>query len=281
MRIESWVLELFFLPLVFLVLREARVVYGREQASIFLWGSLLWTGVIENLAVVIGAYDYFAYANYYSIGGKVIEGYGGWVSWVLFVPLFVCLGWFFLSFPALMISIRLLGEKRNIWLKAAIASVILVSYDVFFDPLAVVNEWWRWTTPALYIRGVPLSNWIGWFFILFFFGAIYEQTVLKRKGFRCLARIERLLFRRDTLDLSGLDIWRVGRIFYFRLAACMPVFFAVTLSLSVVTVELWNNRWGPFHSVFPPSSLIKRYEKVQIQDGQQTAPLDSVPNDGG
>jgi hypothetical protein len=281
MRIESWVLELFFLPLVYLVLREARIVYGREQASIFLWGSLLWTGVIENLAVVMGAYDYFAYANYYRIGGKVIEGYGGWVSWVLFVPLFVCLGWFFLSFPALMISIRLLGEKRNIWLKSAIASVILVSYDVFFDPMAVVNEWWRWTTPALYIRGVPLSNWIGWFFILFFFGAIYEQTVLKRKGFRCLARIEKLLFRCDTLDLSDWDIWRVGRVFYFRLTACMPVFFAVTLTLSVVTAELWNNRWGPFHSVFPPSSLIKRYERVQVQDGQGTVPLDAVPKDGG
>ena len=259
MRIESWVLELFFLPLAYLVLREARIVYGREKASIFLWGSILWTGIIENVAVMMGAYDYFAYANYYSFGGQLIRGYGGWVSWIFFVPLMVCLGWFFLSFPAFMVSIRLFGEKRNIWLKAACAGFMLVSYDVFFDPLAVVNQWWRWTTPALYIHGVPISNWIGWFFILFFFAAVYERTVLQRKGFRWLSGIERLVFRTDTSDLTGMDIWRVGRVFYFRLAAYLPVFFVITLVLSTVTVALWNNKWGPYHSVFPPTPIHRQY----------------------
>lgn len=55
MRIVSWVLGLFFLPLVFWVLREARLAYGLEKASIFLWGSILWTGAIENPAVMLGA----------------------------------------------------------------------------------------------------------------------------------------------------------------------------------------------------------------------------------
>ena len=72
----------------------------------------LWTAVIENVAVILGAYDYFAYADYYTFGGKTIEGYGGWFSWALFVPLGICLGWFLLSLPALVFSIRLLGEKR-------------------------------------------------------------------------------------------------------------------------------------------------------------------------
>ena len=253
MRIESWVLELFFLPLAYLVLRDARIVYGRERANIFLWGSILWTGIIENLAVMLAAYDYFAYANYYSVGGQLIKGYGGWVAWIVCVPLTICLGWFFLSFPALMASIRLLGEKRNIWLKAACAGLILVSYDVFFDPLAVVNEWWRWTTPALYIHGVPLSNWIGWFFILFFFGAVYERTVLQLKGFRWLSRIERLVFRTDTSDLSSMDTWRVGRVFYFRLVAFFPAFFMSCMTVTTIIGLNFTNNWGPFTSVFPNS----------------------------
>ncbi|MEW6443928.1 MAG: carotenoid biosynthesis protein [bacterium] len=259
MRLDSWVMELFFLPLVYLVMREARIVYGRERASIFFWGSILWTGTIENLAVMLGAYDYFAYANYYSFGGRVIQGYGGWVAWILFVPVSICLGWFFLSFPALMVSIRLLGDRANIWLKAAFAGLILVSYDVFFDPLAVVNQWWRWTTPALYIRGVPLSNWIGWFFLLFFFGALYERTVLQQKGVRGLVWLERMLFRADTTDLSGMDTWRIGRIFYFRLAAYLPVFFAVSMIASLLTTTLWNNRWGPYHNVFPATAIHEKY----------------------
>jgi len=62
------------LPLVALVFREARLVYGREKASIFLWGSILWTATIENLAVMMGAYDSFAYANTFSIGNFLLLG---------------------------------------------------------------------------------------------------------------------------------------------------------------------------------------------------------------
>jgi len=277
MRIESWVMELFFLPLVYLVMRDARLVYGRERASIFFWGSILWTGTIENLAVMMGAYDYFAYSNYYSFGGKLIEGYGGWVAWILFVPVSICLGWFFLSYPAMMISIRLLGDKGNIWLKAAVAGLILVSYDLFFDPLAVVNQWWRWTTPALYIRGVPLSNWMGWFFLLFFFGALYERTVLQRKGFKWLSRIERLLFRTDTSDLSDMNMGKVGRVFYFRLAAYLPAFFLISLILSVVTTTLWNNRWGPYHSVFPPTAIHEQYTLPVDEEARQAVPPVPIP----
>jgi len=250
MRIESWQYDLVFFFFSFLMLREGRRIYGRHEASIFLWGSLLWTGIIENANVVLGAYDYFAYANYYSFGGKLIQGYGGWVSWILFVPLAACLGWFLLSFPAFLISNELL-PNRSIWLKSGFAAFLLVSWDVFFDPMAVVNEWWRWTTPGFYWHGVPLGNWIGWFFLLFFFGAIYERTVIRRKGFRWLSKAEKRLFRADTLDLAGMDVHQVGRIFYFRLAAYLPVFFFCCFVLAGTTTLLWNNRWGPFGNVFP------------------------------
>ena len=86
MRIESWQYDLVFFFFAILMLMEGRKIYGRQGASIFLWGSLLWTGIIENVNTMLGAYDYFAYANYYSFGGKLIQGYGGWISWIVFVP---------------------------------------------------------------------------------------------------------------------------------------------------------------------------------------------------
>lgn len=73
MRIESWQYDVVFFFFAALILREGRRIYGRHQANIFLWGSLLWTGIIENGNVALGAYDYFAYANSYSFGGKTIE----------------------------------------------------------------------------------------------------------------------------------------------------------------------------------------------------------------
>ena len=74
MRLPSWVMEFFLLPLVALVLREARLVHGRENASIFLWGSILWTATIENPAVMMGGCDSFACANTFSIGNFLLLG---------------------------------------------------------------------------------------------------------------------------------------------------------------------------------------------------------------
>lgn len=254
MKLDSWVLEVVLYGFFLLMLREGRLVLGRERTSIFLWGSILWTAVIENAMVMLGGYDYFAYADYYRFGGRVIEGYAGWLSWVLFVPLAICLGWFLLSLPALLISIRILGEGTSIWIKAAFAGVMLVSFDMLLDPISVVNEWWRWTSPGFYLRGVTLGNYIGWFFLLFFFGAIYERTVFQKRGFRWLSGIEGRIFRTDTMDLSDLEAGRIGKIFYFRLVAFLPAFFICCIAVSSATLAVANN-WGPFDSVFPNNTL--------------------------
>jgi hypothetical protein len=251
MRLESWVLDGVLCVFFLLILRESSLVIGKEKSRIFLWGSLLWTGIIENLMVIMGGYDYFAYANYYTFNGKLINGYPGWFSWVLFVPLCICLGWFLLSFPALLISIRLLGKNANIWLKAALSGIFLVSFDMLMDPISVVNEWWRWTSPGYYIRGVNFGNYIGWFFLIFFFGAVFERTVIQLKGFQWLLRIEKWVFKINTKNLSDTPLKTIGRIFYFRLLVCLPVFYlALTLTSSLVTAFFGNN-FGPFESVFP------------------------------
>lgn len=250
MKLESWVLDVVLWVFFLLMLREGRLVLGKERTSIFLWGSILWTAIIENVMVILGGYDYFAYAGYYSFGGRTIEGYGGWFSWAMYVPLAICLGWFLLSLPALLMSIRILGNRANIWVKAAFAGLMLVSFDMLLDPISVVNEWWRWTSPGFYLRGVTLGNYIGWFFLLFFFGAVFERTVLQKGGFAWLSAIEARIFRADTMDLSGMETVRIGKVFYFRLMAFLPIFFVCCMGVATVTLTFANN-WGPFDSVFP------------------------------
>jgi len=254
MRFESWVLDSILFVFFFLILREGRIVLGRQRTSLFLWGSILWTGTIENVMVALGGYDYFAYANYYQCGGRVIEGYGGWFAFILFVPLCICLGWFLLSLPAFVISDRLLRD-RSVWLKSAFAAVTLVSFDMLLDPISVVNEWWRWTSPGFYLRGVTVSNYIGWFFLLFFFGAVFERTVVQQKGFGWLAFIEGVLFGADTSDLSERDMGFVGKVFYFRLVAFLPVFFVCCTAVAAAVTLLFANNLGPFESVFPNSAF--------------------------
>ena len=250
MRFESYVIEIEFIVFFILVLRTARVIFGREQTSLFLWGSIIWTGAIENICVMTGCYDYFAYVNHYSFAGRLLNGYGGWFSYIFVVPTWVCLGWFALSVPAFVISQRLLRGK-NIWIKTFFASIILVSFDMLEDPIAVVNEWWRWTFPGYFLHGVNIGNYVGWFWILFFFGVLFERTVLERKGFRLLQGIERKIFHVDTSDLSGMDMKRVGTVFYFRIVAFIPIFFICASTVVNMIALLFANNLGPFQSVFP------------------------------
>lgn len=250
MTFDSRVLDAVLFIFFFLILREARLIFGRERTSIFLWGSILFSGTAENLFVILGGYDYYAYTNSYSFGGKLVQGYPGYVAWVGVVPLCICLGWFVISLPAFVISDRLMG-KRNIWLKSAFAALMLVSFDLMLDPLAVVNQWWRWTSPGCYVRGVTLFNYEGWFWLLFFFAAVYERTVMQRKGFRWLRGLETRIFRTDTSDLSRMELRRVARIFYFRLVAFVPVLFVCNMTVFAIIAVFFTNNWGPFESVFP------------------------------
>ena len=73
MKLDSWVLDVVLYGFFLLMLREGRLVLGKERTSIFLWGSILWTAIIENAMVILGGYDYFAYAGYYTFGGRTID----------------------------------------------------------------------------------------------------------------------------------------------------------------------------------------------------------------
>ena len=254
-RVESWLVEIVFYLFFMLILWEGRKILGKEKTSLFLWGSLLWTLIVENVMVINGAYDYFAYADYYSAGGTLINGFSGWACMVLFVPLSISLGWFFLSLPAFIISDRLL-PKSNLWLKATLAAVVLVSLDMLMDPISVVNEWWRWTVPGFYLRGVSIGNYIGWFFMLFYFAAIYERTVIERGSFAWLRPVEKLIFRRDTNNLLVDDLWKLRKVLYFRTIVFIPIMVITTLLFAAVPKQIGYNRYAPFNNVFP-----KKYDQ--------------------
>jgi putative membrane protein len=43
-----------------------------------------------------------------------------------------------------------------------LCAVFAVSFDLWYDPVAVAMKWWTWTNPGPYYN-VPTSNFIGWF----------------------------------------------------------------------------------------------------------------------
>ncbi len=170
--------------LTILVLIHSYKFRGLYKTLIFFFGAILVGGYIENFASISGSYYYPK------------------IEFILFYnecPFDICLGWFIISyccgffshiliyngqgsFPAWGIGSDL--ERRvdrqyikMIIFRSAFAAYIAVNFDFFMDPVAVENEWWIWQTYNYYILGVPLTNYIGWFLIVFWFLFFYDLII--------------------------------------------------------------------------------------------------------
>jgi putative membrane protein len=80
------------------------------------------------------------------------------------VPAVVPAAWFAMALPARETAVAVLGPRlaaRPVprWLAG---SALLTAWDLFLDPQMVGEGYWRWARRGRY-RGIPLSNYLGWF----------------------------------------------------------------------------------------------------------------------
>ena len=82
------------------------------------------------------------------------------------VPFPIPISWFYMLYCALAMCARLLSardDERHRWLWASCAALMLTAWDVAMDPAMVHTAHWVWQQPGVFY-GMPISNWIGWFF---------------------------------------------------------------------------------------------------------------------
>jgi putative membrane protein len=82
------------------------------------------------------------------------------------VPFPIPISWFYMLYCALAMCARLLSardDERHRWVWAIGAALMLTAWDVAMDPAMVQTAHWVWQQPGFFY-GMPLSNWIGWFF---------------------------------------------------------------------------------------------------------------------
>lgn len=117
----------------------------RAIIAMFVLGSLAIA--FEYVSIMFGfPYGFFTYSE--ALGQKVF----GLVPWTVFF------GWTPLVIGSVAIADRAVhGRMRQLLL----ASVLLVLFDLVFDPIAVALGFWAWDTPGPYY-GVPYVNFVGW-----------------------------------------------------------------------------------------------------------------------
>ena len=81
---------------------------------------------------------------------------------VAHVPAIVPLAWFALGLPARETAHAALGERSSAVTRITLGSAALTAWDLFLDPQMVGEGYWIWAKRGAY-RGIPLTNYLGWF----------------------------------------------------------------------------------------------------------------------
>ncbi len=78
------------------------------------------------------------------------------------VPAIVPLAWVAMAVPARETAHAALGQRSNRVTRIVAGAATMTAWDLFLDPQMVGEGYWRWARPGRY-RGIPLSNFVGWF----------------------------------------------------------------------------------------------------------------------
>jgi uncharacterized membrane protein len=81
---------------------------------------------------------------------------------VAHVPAIVPLAWFALGLPAREAAHAALGARSTPATRILLGSAALTAWDLFLDPQMVGEGYWVWAKRGAY-RGIPLTNFLGWF----------------------------------------------------------------------------------------------------------------------
>ena len=79
------------------------------------------------------------------------------------MPAIVPLAWFAMAVPARETAHAALGRALDARSAASsLGAAALTAWDLFLDPQMVGEGYWRWARRGRY-RGIPLTNFVGWF----------------------------------------------------------------------------------------------------------------------
>lgn len=78
------------------------------------------------------------------------------------VPVIVPLAWFAMGLPSREVAHCALGPRSGPASRIVLGSLAMTAWDLFLDPQMVGEGYWAWARRGAY-RGIPLTNFVGWF----------------------------------------------------------------------------------------------------------------------
>ena len=176
------------------------VRYGWTGILAFVVICLVVSNVLENTSILTG----FPFGHYHytdALGPKLF-----------LVPLLIGPAYFANGYFAWVIGNVLVGELRrgsSAYLTVAvpfIAAFVMVMWDLTFDPRAsTIQHQWIWEQGGGYF-GVPLTNYLGWFFTVYLFLQLFALYVRFRPGNEAAKNFPRSHFAQAVLMYAVIGL---------------------------------------------------------------------------
>ena len=171
------ILILTLMPLAFALLHGA-VRYQWSGIIIFLVICLVVSNLLENTSILTG----FPFGHYYYTSGLGPK--------LFLVPLVIGPAYFGTGYLAWVLATVLIGDVRpkasafTTFAVPFIASFMMVAWDLGMDPTSsTIRHLWIWEQGGGYF-GVPLTNYVGWFFTVYVFFQFFALYLRFRKASR-------------------------------------------------------------------------------------------------
>jgi uncharacterized membrane protein len=163
------------LPFAFFLVHGS-VNYRFRDVLVFAAITLVVSNIFENMSIVTG----FPFGHYYYTDGLGPK--------LFLVPILIgpaYLGTGYLSWMLARVILGATEQRRpgySIFTVPVLASFIMVSWDLSFDPIAsTINHQWIWEQGGRYF-GVPFSNFMGWFLTVFVFFQLFALYLRGRQN---------------------------------------------------------------------------------------------------
>jgi len=190
--IEMFVGDLITAGLAWMCFRHAWRRKGLYLAVIFLGGSFVFTGIEESMWILLGRYGADIVAALTPASESIPLWHGTYYFtkgffWFIETPMSACLGWFFLAYGGLYMAELILPRAHN-FTKAALAGFLAMNVDLWLDPVMTGEAFksWVWAEQpgGIWIFSIPITNFIGWFLLVFIFDWVYNWLpgLAERKG---------------------------------------------------------------------------------------------------
>jgi uncharacterized membrane protein len=151
--------------------------YGVRTVMVFIVVSYVISTALENMSVWTG----FPFGNYYYTG----EG-----PRVFEVPLIIGVNYIALGYVSWQAANALLGladerlprRSPDVVLLPVIAGAMMTMFDLTSDPIAsTIRHAWIWEDGGGYF-GVPLTNFLGWWFVTYLFFQVFAIYLARSKS---------------------------------------------------------------------------------------------------